>query len=70
MAERPPPRLPLMARYIRAQTCRAGCPVVYLLDEEEQVIAEAHLDPANVEPFIAQVREAAAVGAAVRRPKA
>lgn len=65
--DRQPGRL---AAAIRAFNCEAGCPVVALYDARDRLIAEAHVKPENVEPFIAQLREAAQTGEAMRRPLA
>lgn len=63
---------PQRATFIRAYTCDRDCPVIELSvgTDEDDIIAVAHLSPENVEPLIAQLREAAAVGEARRRPPA
>lgn len=63
-----PRKMPLQARYIRADVCPAGCPLIILSDADDREIAVAHIDPADIEPLIAQLREAASLGAARRRP--
>ncbi|HXE51275.1 MAG TPA: hypothetical protein VN663_23050 [Ramlibacter sp.] len=65
-----PRRLPLKAAFMRADVCEYGCPVVIMCDQDGNTIAEAHLMPEHVEAFVAQVRDAAEVGAAKRRPVA
>lgn len=58
----------ILAARIGVHACDGGCPVVALRGPAGNIVAEAHLLPENVEPFIAGLREAAAVAAARRRP--
>jgi len=61
-------RLPRQARWVRADICKHGSPVIVLIDRDGNDFAEAHIEPENVEEFIAQLRSAVAEAAARKRP--
>lgn len=61
---------PLFAAYTRIAVCPDGCPVIVLSDENDIPIIQAHIQPGMLETLIADLRRAAAEGAALQRPPA